>query len=103
MKITKISERREFATFLKLHRKAVGWTLTQMAEAMGITKSQLHNYESERNLPRNQEEIERKAREAVKAEIRRRRMEEYYNALSQRTQRIEIGFGIRDDHRVGSA
>lgn len=79
MRIVKLAERQEFATFIKFMRKSVGWTAAELARQLGMTRSQINNYETCRNLPRNRDDVEKRIREVVKKEIRRRRMEEAYD------------------------
>lgn len=85
MPFSKLSERKEFSMFLKFHRKAVGWTAAELARQIGVSRSKVNNWEQMRNLPRDLEEVIKKVREVVKAEIRRRRMEEWFtNVASKR-------------------
>ena len=69
----------EFSEFVKNMRSAAGLTTRELALRLGCSRSTICKYEGGVFLPKEPEEFEKRLREIVKQEIKRRR-EEYAEA-----------------------
>lgn len=70
----------EFSEFVRNMRAAAGLSSKKLAEQLGCSRGTICKYESGACLPKEPEDFEKRLREVVKREIKRKRELEYAEA-----------------------